>query len=104
LAAVLDDAIEDVLREQDPRRAVIAAWARLERVLAAHGLPRQPAQAPFEYAGLAVAEAELTPAAVEGLARLFEWARFSVNEVTPGMREEALGALVAIRDQIRLAA
>ena len=50
LRAVLDDAIDDVLAEADPRRAVIAAWARLERVLARHGLPRRDSEAPFEYA------------------------------------------------------
>ena len=41
LAAVLDDTLDDLRAETDPRRAVIAAYARLERVLAAHGLPRR---------------------------------------------------------------
>lgn len=107
LQAVLDDAIDDVLGEADPRRAVIAAWARLERVLARYGVPRRDAEAPFEYATRAGAEltAEL---GVEGgwleqLAGLFEWARFSTHDVTQGMREEALSGLVAVRDGLRLA-
>jgi len=107
LQAVLDDAIDDVLGEADPRRAVIAAWARLERVLAAHGVPRRDAEAPFEYAARAGAEldARLGVAGgwLEQLAGLFEWARFSTHDVTPAMREEALGGLVAVRDGLRLA-
>src|SRR5215211_845879 len=51
LVELLDDTLEDLEREPDPRRAVIAAWARMERGLAAAGLPRHPAEAPFEYAG-----------------------------------------------------
>lgn len=107
LQAVLDDAIDDVLGEADPRRAVIAAWARLERVLAGHGVARRDAEAPFEYAARAGAELD-AQLGVEGgwlaqLAGLFEWARFSTHEVTPAMREEALGGLVAVRDGLRLA-
>ncbi len=104
LRAVLDDAIEDVLAEADARRAVIAAWARLERVLARHGLPRQEAEAPSEYAARAHAELAVGSVSLERLADLFEWARFSLNEVTPAMREEALAGLRAVRDGLRHAA
>jgi hypothetical protein len=107
LQAVLDDAIEDVLGEADPRRAVIAAWVKLERVLGRYGVPRHESEAPFEYAARAGAalDAQL---GVEGswleqLAGLFEWARFSTHDVTPAMREEALAGLVAVRDGLRIA-
>ena len=40
LADVLDETIDDLRAEADPRRAVIAAYARMERALAAYGLPR----------------------------------------------------------------
>lgn len=103
LQAVLDDAIEDVLAEGDPRRAVIAAWARLERVLGRSGLPRRDSEAPFEYASRAGAALAVEPRWLERLADLFEWARFSTHEVTPAMREEALDRLVAVRDGLRLA-
>src|SRR5262249_51798663 len=55
----LDDAVDDVGGEPDPRRAVIAAWTRLERVLARHGLPRRESEAPFEYAERAGADLEV---------------------------------------------
>ncbi|HSR22823.1 MAG TPA: DUF4129 domain-containing protein, partial [Candidatus Eisenbacteria bacterium] len=103
LQAVLDDAIEDVLAEADPRRAVIAAWARLERVLARSGLPRWDSEAPFEYAARAGAALEVEASWLERLADLFEWARFSTHEVTPAMRDEALDRLVAVRDGLRVA-
>ena len=41
VADVLEDTLDDLRAEADPRRAVIAAYARLERVLATHGLPRR---------------------------------------------------------------
>jgi hypothetical protein len=104
LEGVLDDAIEDVTQEQDPRRAVIAAWARMERVLASHGLPRRPAEAPFEYAARAFDELGLPAAGLEGLAWLFEWARFSLNAVTGEMRDQALSRLRALREDLRIAA
>ena len=104
LEALLDDAIEDVLAEADPRRAVIAAWARLERVLAGHMLPRRAAEAPFEFAARAEAELGIERISIRRLAALYEWARFSLNEVTPAMREEALGGLLHVRDGLRVAA
>jgi hypothetical protein len=104
LEKILDEAVDGVLKEEDPRRAVIAAWARMEVLLAARGLPRRPAEAPFEFAARAFAELGLPAAGLEGFAWLFEWARFSLNEVTASMREEAVTRLLALRDGVRLAA
>jgi hypothetical protein len=104
LAAVLDDAIEDVLREHDPRRAVVAAWARLERVMSRHGLPRRAPEAPLEYASRAQGELGIEVVSLQRLAELYEWARYSLNEVTPAMRQEALDGLVAVRDGLSAAA
>jgi hypothetical protein len=103
LQAILDDAIDDVLGEMDPRRAVIAAWTRLERVLAGHGLPRRDSEAPFEYAARAGDELAVPVRWLEGLAELFEWARFSTHDVTPAMRDEALAGLRAVRDELPVA-
>ncbi len=49
LADVLEETLDDLRAEIDPRRAVIAAYARMERALAAFGLPRSPSEAPDEY-------------------------------------------------------
>jgi uncharacterized protein DUF4129 len=104
LEAVLDDALAAAAGEGDPRRAVITAWARVERLLAERGLARRPSQAPFEYARAASTAAGLEPQALEDLAALYEWARFSQHPVTADMRREALERLAEVREGIRLAA
>lgn len=103
LEQVLDEAVDEAGWDPDPRRAVIAAWSRLERVLTRHGARRRPAEAPFEYAARAAGLAELRREPLEQLAALYEWARFSVHEVTPDMREQALSGLLAVREGLRLA-
>lgn len=100
LAAILDDTLEDLRNERDPRRAVVAAYARMERALAAHGLPRQRSEAPAEYLERALEELSASASSASRLTRLFEWARFSDHPVEPGMKEEAIRALVAVRDEL----
>ncbi len=104
LAHALDDAIDDVRAEQDPRRAVIKAYARLEAILGAHGLPRDPAEAPYEYLGRTLRRLDASAASVSGLTALFERAKFSLHEIGPELREQAIDALVAVRDELRAAA
>ncbi len=104
LALALDDAIDDVRAETDPRRAVIKAYARMEAILGAHGLPRDPAEAPYEYLARALGELEASGPSVERLTDLFERAKFSLHEIDPAMREDAIEALAAVRDELRQAA
>ena len=49
LDEVLADTLDDLRAEQDPRRAVIRAFARMEKTFAAHGVAREPAETPREY-------------------------------------------------------
>ena len=49
LAAALDESLDDLRADPDLRRAIVAAYARMETALAAAGLPRRPAEAPLEY-------------------------------------------------------
>ncbi len=104
LAAVLDDTLDDLRAERDPRRAVIAAYARLERVLAAHGAPRRPSEAPDEYLRRVLASLDLSPDAVSRLTALFQTAKFSHHKVNSDMKDEAIEALVSARDELREAA
>jgi hypothetical protein len=100
LVELLDDTLEDLERDPDPRRAVIAAWARMERGLAAAGLPRRPAEAPFEYVGRVLLEAPVNPDHVHKLTHLFERAKFSRHTIDQAMREEAVAALRAVRGDL----
>jgi hypothetical protein len=100
VAAILDDTLQDLYEERDPRRAVVAAYARMERALAAHGLPRQRSEAPAEYLERTLEELSASASSASRLTRLFEWARFSDHPVEPGMKTEAIQALEAVRDEL----
>ena len=101
LAAAVETTIDDLRNEPDTRRAVIAAYAQMERALAAHGLSRDPAEAPLEYLARILRGLQVRESAVRTLTRLFEYAKFSSHEIDHGMRDEAIASLVAIRDDLR---
>jgi hypothetical protein len=104
LAELLEDTLDDLRAEKDPRRAVIAAYARLERTLAAHGLGRHPSEAPGEYLSRILPLLELERGSVRRLTDLFTRAKFSSHEVDAGMKDEAIDALSTVRDELRAAA
>lgn len=103
LDEVLADTVEDLRSEPDPRRAVIAAYARLERALAAAGHPRIQSDAPGEYLGRVLRDADVAPAAVARLTTLFATAKFSQHDVGEEMRSEAIDALEQVREDLRAA-
>jgi hypothetical protein len=103
LADVVEESLEDIEAEQDPRRAVIAAYARMERALAAYGLPRLPSEAPDEYLQRIFADLEVSRLATSRLTALFAWAKFSGHDVAPEMKQQAIEALTAVREELRAA-
>ena len=98
VAATIGDAIDDLKREPDARRAVIAAYARMEGVLARHGLRREPSETPLEYLRRALLGLTPSAAAIERLTTLFERAKFSTHEVDDEMKTDAISSLREIRD------
>jgi hypothetical protein len=98
---VLEDTLDDLRRERDPRRAVIAAYARVERALAAHGLPRGSAETQTEYVARILHELDVDRAAVRRLTDLFSRAKFSQHAVDGRMKEEAIDALEQVRNELR---
>jgi Domain of unknown function (DUF4129) len=101
VSLALDESLDDLRTEPDLRKAIIAAYARMEHALAAAGLPRRPAEAPVEYLERALLDLDASTDAVRRLTELFEWAKFSHHEPEPSMRDEAISALVAVRDELR---
>ena len=101
LADALDDALDDLRAEADPRRAIIAAYARLERILASAGVARSPSETPDEYLGRVLGDLELTPGAIGRLTALFTQAKFSHHDVDSTMKEAAIGALEQVRYELR---
>ena len=104
VAETLEDTLDDLRAEPDPRRAVIAAFARLERALAASGLPRRSSETAKEYVARILDRLDVDGAAVRTLTDLFETAKFSQHLVDEGMRTQAIEALTRIRDDLREAA
>lgn len=101
MVSAIETTIDDLRSERDSRKAVIAAYALMERTLTAHGLPRDRAEAPREYLtrilrGLAVRET-----AVQTLTELFEYAKFSRHEIDAAMKERAIDALLAVREDLQ---
>jgi hypothetical protein len=100
-AELIDDTLEDLRAEKDPRRAIIKAYARMERLFETYGVPRSPAEAPMEYLGRALLELRASGAALGRLTGLFQWAKFSAHGVDEAMREDAISALTLVRDELR---
>jgi Domain of unknown function (DUF4129) len=101
LESMLDETLEDLQRERDPRKAVIAAYARMEQSLGVYGLPRRPWEAPLEYLGRVLAELTGSGSAARRLTKLFERAKFSEHSIDPGMKDDAISAVSAVRDELR---
>ena len=101
LSLALDESLDDLRDDPDLRRAIVAAYARMEAALARAGRPRRPAEAPFEYLERALTALDTSAESVLRLTTLFELAKFSHHEQEPAMRDEAVDALVAVRDELR---
>src|SRR5262249_61355661 len=101
MVSAIETTIDDLRREQDARRAVIAAYALMEHTLARHGLARRRSEAPLEYLANILRGLRVRESAVRTLTQLFEYAKFSRHEISPAMKEEAIDALLAIRDDLQ---
>jgi Domain of unknown function (DUF4129) len=101
LSDVLDEAVGALRREPDPRRAVIAAYAHVERSLRFHRLPRRPSETALEYLGRLLEHLDASGPAIRRLTGLFERAMFSTHHIDRAMQDEAVDALVAVRDELR---
>jgi hypothetical protein len=104
VADEVDDSLDDLRAEPDARRAVIAAYARLERALGASGVARSRQETAEEYVARILGKLEVDDRLVRRLADLFTRAKFSPHVVDETMKEEAIAALAQIRDELRAAA
>jgi hypothetical protein len=80
-------------RERNPRRAVIAAYAAMERLMARDGIPRGAHEAPMEYLGRVTLQGHHGVAAVHRITALFQRARFSGRSIDEDMRGRAIEAV-----------
>ena len=98
--AAVEAAISALDSTQDPRAAVIAAYAAMEQTFAAHDLGRRGAEAPREYLWrvLRASEAPADPAVT--ITDRFEEARFSTHPISEHARGRTLAALSSLRDSL----
>lgn len=101
LADLLDDSTDDLRAQPDPRRAILAAYARMERAMRPSGAGRQRHETAMEYLDRLLARLDLEPGPLRRLTGLFELARFSDHQVTEAMRDRAVAALEAISASLR---
>lgn len=102
LAGILDAGIDDLRSISDPRQAVIACYARMERLMSSSGIPRLATDTPTEFLARVLQQRSVSPASATRLTTLFERARFSPHRVDEQMREEALDALEQVRGELVL--
>jgi uncharacterized membrane protein len=101
MVSAIETTIDDLRSERDARRAVIAAYALMERTLARHGLARHRSEAPLEYLANILRGMRVRESAVRRLTSLFEYAKFSGHEIDEAMKEDAIEALIEIRDDLQ---
>jgi Domain of unknown function (DUF4129) len=90
-----------LLGADDARRAIIAAYAAMERSVAGHGVDRRPSQTPAEFLHEALDGGVLHDrAAATRLLRLFECARFSHEELPADAVVVAADALDALQADV----
>jgi uncharacterized membrane protein YhdT len=97
---VLAETLEDLRREEDPRKAVIGAYAKMERTLAARGVPRRESEAPLEYLTRILEVVSASGHSVRRLTGLFAKARYSPHEIDAKMKEDAIDALTGLRAEL----
>jgi hypothetical protein len=102
--AITRDAGEQdgLLREGDPRNAIVAMWLRFEVQGDAAGVGRRPWETSSEYAIRILDLVSADSGAVNRLAGLYREARFSDHPITEDHRTEALQALAGIRRGLRV--
>jgi hypothetical protein len=102
LQTAVEESLDDLRAEADPRRAIVRCYARFERAAASSGLERRPWLTPAEFMREVLARLPLPRAAVPTLTGLFERARFSDHALGASERDRAVEALREIRGALAL--
>lgn len=97
LAAAVEESLDDLRREPDPRAAIIKIYRNFERALADAAFPRRPWQTPVEFMRAVLGKLPLPAPAIRSLTGLFELARFSHHPIGAVERENAWRSLIEIR-------
>jgi hypothetical protein len=96
----VEETLDALQHEPDNRRAVIGAYARMERLLDGANLGRKSWEAPFEYLDRILVELGASTTTAATITDLFERAKFSPRAVGPDMKEGAVTALITLRQEL----
>jgi hypothetical protein len=91
------ESLDDLRRERDLRKAIVASYARMERLMSGSGMRRERFEAPFEYLARVVGDLPGGRRAIGRLTVLYEEAEFSTHRLSERMRVEAIESLVDLR-------
>lgn len=94
------ESLDDLRRERDVRRAIIACYARMERALDRAGSGRRPAEAPFEYLARVLERITANGTSARVLTELFERAKFGTDPMKEPEKDRAIGALELLRGEV----
>ena len=103
LSEAVQEGLDDLASEPDPRRAIIRCYRRFERVAAHARVIRAPWQTPHEFMRETLRRLTVPPIAVDRLTRLFELARFSTHPLGAPERDSARACLEDIRAELERA-
>lgn len=91
-----DLGLDRLRAERDPRKAVIGAYALMDRLMADRALGRRRSEAPLEYLGRMTAFGFARITALGRLTRIYARARFSTHPIDRAMQAEAVDAVETI--------
>lgn len=100
LAAFVEATIDEIRAEADVRRAIVRAYAGMERTLERSGCARAESEAPLEYVAHLLLELDVRPAPVQALTDLFERAKFSAHPLGEDAKRAAIAALEDVRAEL----
>lgn len=92
------------LEHGEARNAIVACWARLERLVATAGFERDPADTAAEFTARILSRYPVNPNTIDGLSALYREARFSTHVMGEPERDAAIAALDALHEALRAAA
>lgn len=92
--------LDQVRAEPDPRLAIQRAYAAAESAFGRPELARRPSETPTEFLERTVGSVNGLHEPLSRIVGLFEVARFSPHPVTEAMRDDAIDALVDMRDTL----
>lgn len=98
--AAVEEGLADLDDDGDPRRVVIACWARLEAAAAAAGTPREPGDTSTDLVARLLGTHLISGDVLAAFAAVYREARFATHTVDTSMRDQARLALVQLRDEL----